>query len=70
MTPDSRIGVTLVVRTPMTSRLKRADVTEFLAACHRHDIPADGAVTIETRIDGANTYFALVATRSIEIGAL
>ena len=64
----TRITVETVIRTPMASEIRREDVTEFLAACHRHDIPAEGKIKIETKENGE--YFRLVAIKTIEQGTL
>lgn len=52
----------------MASEIRREDLTEFLAACHRHDVPADAKVAVETKADnnGVPTYFRLVATKTVE----
>lgn len=70
MTDQTRITVETVVRTPQASKLYRRDITEFLAACHRHDIPEDGEVALAINTQGGTDYFALVATKTIEWGAL
>lgn len=70
MTDRTRITVQTVITTPMTSQIQRADLTEFLAACHRHDIPADGKVTVDHKVDerGGPGWFRLVATKTLEQG--
>ena len=67
MSDATRISVTLVIATPMASEIRRQDVTEFLAACHRHDVPADARITIETKAHGETQYSRLVATKMIEV---
>lgn len=69
MTEPMRTDVTLHIRTAKRAYLSRQDLTEFLAACHRHDVPDDARIECDYTTNDGGSYFALVAIRSLETGS-